>query len=130
MTWPRVDGLRGLELGTPGELRARLNGLVLAGTKRATAGLLSEYDEEGEELEHVGEHLALLDDDGNRVGTVEVTSLEIHPFIEVPWDFADAEGEGFTDLEDWRAGHRRFWERVGTPVDDDTPIACLRFVLV
>jgi len=130
MTWPRVDGLRGLELGTPGELRARLNGLVLAGTKRATAGLLSEYDEEGEELEHVGEHLALLDDDGNRVGTVEVTSLEFHPFIEVPWDFADAEGEGSTDLEDWRAGHRRFWERVGTPVDDDTPIACLRFVLV
>lgn len=130
MTWPRVDGLRGLELGTPGEMRAELNGLVLAGRKRATAGLLSEYHEEGEEFEHVGERLALLDDDGRRVGTVEVTGLEVLPFIDVPWEFADAEGEGFVDLEDWRRGHRRFWENEGTPVKDDTPIACLRFVLV
>jgi uncharacterized protein YhfF len=54
-----VDGLRALELGTPGDLRAELNGLVLDGRKRATAGLLAEYAEEQEELEHVGERLAL-----------------------------------------------------------------------
>lgn len=44
MTWPRVDGLRALELGSPGETRARLNGFALAGRKRATAGLVSEYE--------------------------------------------------------------------------------------
>lgn len=130
MTWPRVDGLRGLELGSPGELRARLNGLVLAGQKRATAGLLSEYEEESEELEHVGERFALLDDDQNRIGTIEVTDLTIHPFIEIPWEFAAAEGEGDADLDEWRTGHRRFWAAAGTPVEDDTLIACIRFTLV
>ena len=130
MSWPRVDGLRGLELGSPGEMRARLTGLVLAGQKRATAGVLSEYAQEDEELEHVGERLALLDDDGHRIGTVEVTGLSIHPFIEVPWDFAAAEGEGDADLDEWREGHRRFWESDGTPVEDDTPIVCIRFTLV
>ncbi|SKB04098.1 ASCH domain-containing protein [Aeromicrobium choanae] len=130
MTWPRVDGMRGLELGSRGEMRARLNGLVLAGQKRATAGILTEYEVEKEELEHVGERLALLDDDGHRIGTVEVTGLSIHPFIEVPWDFAAAEGEGDADLDEWRAGHRGFWEDAGSPVEDDTPIVCIRFTLV
>ena len=130
MTWPRVDGMRGLELGSPGELRARLNGLVLAGQKRATAGILTEYEVEQEELEHIGERLALLDDDENRIGTVEVTGLSIHPFIEVPWEFAAAEGEGDADLDEWRAGHRGFWATAGSPVEDDTPIVCIRFTLV
>ncbi|WP_242337741.1 hypothetical protein [Streptomyces formicae] len=34
--WPRVNGMRALELGTAGELRERLNALVLAGQKTAT----------------------------------------------------------------------------------------------
>ncbi|MBC2958912.1 ASCH domain-containing protein [Nocardioides deserti] len=122
--------MRALELGTPGGLREELNRLVLAGEKQATAGLRAEYDEEGEELEHVGERLALLDDDGGQVGTVEVTGLEVVPFAEVPWEFAHAEGEGDADLEEWRAAHRRYWERVGTPVTDETPIVCVRFRLV
>ncbi|UMG91399.1 ASCH domain-containing protein [Nocardioides sp. TF02-7] len=129
MTWPRVDGLRALELGTPGELRARLNGLVLAGRKRATAGLLGEYDEEGEALEHPGERLALLDDAGARIATVEVTSVETVRFADVPWEFAAAEGEGDRDLEEWRAGHRRFWAAEGTAVTDDTEVVLVRFEL-
>ena len=130
MTWPRVNGLRGLELGSPGPMRERLNGLVIAGHKQATAGLLSEYDEEGEGLEHVGERLALLDDDNRQIATVEVTGLEIHPFAQVPWEFAAAEGEGDENIEDWRTGHSGFWSDEGTPVRDDTPIVCVRFVLV
>ena len=51
MTWPRVGGLRTLELGSPGEMRSRLNALVLAGRKRATAGVLAvDYEQEGEPL--------------------------------------------------------------------------------
>lgn len=130
MTWPRVDGLRSLELGSPGDLRDRLNALVLAGTKRATAGLLDEYEQEQEVLEHVGEHLALLDDEGRRVGTVEVTSVDIALFSEVPWEFAAAEGEGHRDLDEWRKGHQRFWADAGTPVDDETPIVMIGFRLV
>ena len=130
MTWPRVGGLRALELGTPGEMRERLNGLVLSGQKRATAGLVTEYEEEGESLEYVGEQLAMLDDDGRQVATVEVTQVDVLQFADVPWEFAAAEGEGDADLEEWRAGHRRFWGNEGTPVDDETPVVCLRFKLV
>jgi uncharacterized protein YhfF len=130
MTWPRIDGLRALELGTPGDMRERLNSLVLAGQKRATAGLLSEYDEEDEVLEHRGEHLALLDSAGQRVATVAVTSVEIAAFSDVPWEFAAAEGEGHRDLEHWRAGHQRFWAGQGTPVLDDTSIVMIRFRVV
>lgn len=130
MTWPRVGGLRALELGTPGPLRERLNALVLAGAKRATAGRLAEYAEEGEEIEHIGERLALVDDDLRQIGTVEVTRIEFHPFAEVPWEFAAAEGEGDENIAQWRAGHARFWADAGTPVDDDTPIACIWFDLL
>ncbi len=128
--WPRIGGLRTLDLGTPGELRANLNTLVLAGVKQATAGLLSEYEQEGEELEQVGERLALVDDNDGLVAVVEVTGVEVVRFADVPWDFARSEGEGDRSIEEWRAGHQRFWARVRTPVDDDTPIVCVRFRLV
>ncbi|MDN4173171.1 ASCH domain-containing protein [Nocardioides sp. SOB77] len=129
VTWPRVGRLRALELGTPGGLREELNGLVLAGEKQATAGLLAEYDDEDEELEHVGERLALVDDDGRHVATVEVTAVDVVAFGDVPWSFAQAEGEGDADLADWREGHRRYWARLGTPVTDETSVVCLRFRL-
>lgn len=127
--WPRIGGLRTLDLGTPGEMRANLNTLVLAGVKQATAGLLSEYEREGEELEHVGERLALVDDHDGLVALVEVTGVEVVRFADVPWDFARAEGEGDRSIEEWREGHQRFWARTGTPVDDDTPVVCVRFRL-
>lgn len=128
--WPRIGGLRTLALGTPGELRTRLNTLVLAGVKTATAGLLTEYAEEGEELEHVGERLVLVDDTDALAGVVEVTGAEVVPFAEVSWDFARSEGEGDRSIEEWRAGHAAYWARVGTPVTDDTDIVCIRFRLV
>ncbi|WFE33014.1 ASCH domain-containing protein [Micromonospora sp. WMMD975] len=128
--WPRIDGLRTLALGTPGELRARLNALVLSGEKTATAGLTGEYAQENEELEHVGERLALVDDHDALVGVVEITNVEVVRFADVPWDFARAEGEGDRSIEEWRAGHGAYWARQGTPVTDDSEIVCLRFRLV
>ena len=82
--FPRVSGHRSIELGLPGEQRARLLGFVLHGRKRATAGLLAEYDREGEALEHVGEELALLDDAGQPVAWVRVTRVELRAFADVP----------------------------------------------
>ena len=128
--WPRIGGLRALALGTPGELRTRLNTLVLSGAKTATAGLVQEYDDENEELEYVGERLVLVDDDDALVGVVEVTGVEVVRFADVPWDFARAEGEGDRSIEEWREGHGAYWARQGTPVTDDTRIVCLRFRLV
>ncbi|MBQ1062673.1 ASCH domain-containing protein [Micromonospora sp. C41] len=128
--WPRIGGLRALALGTPGELRTRLNTLVLSGVKTATAGLVQEYDDENEELEYVGERLVLVDDNDRFVAVIEVTGVEVVRFADVPWDFARAEGEGDRSIEEWREGHGAYWARQGTPVTDDTRIVCLRFRVV
>ncbi|MFC7719990.1 ASCH domain-containing protein [Nonomuraea recticatena] len=93
--WGRIEGLRVLGLGTPGGLRAELNGLVLSGAKTGTAGLLEhDYRAEGEELERAGERLALVDDDDQPIAVIEVTAVEVVPFGEVTWEFADSEGRG------------------------------------
>ena len=55
--FPRIDGLRSIEFGTPGTSRETLVGLVLHGNKRATAGLLKDYEAENEPVEHVGEQV-------------------------------------------------------------------------
>ena len=130
MAFAIVDGLRSLEIGTPGAMRQRLNRLILDGHKRATAGLLFDYVREDEELETEGELLALVDDESKRVATVVVTEIATMPFIEVPWKFAQAEGEGDESLEEWREGHRRFWRAAGEEIDDQTPIVLIWFALV
>ncbi|WP_217510229.1 ASCH domain-containing protein [Streptomyces vilmorinianum] len=120
--------MRTLELGSPGSLRDDLNALVLAGTKTATATLLTEYTEEGEELEFPGERLALLDNHGAVLAELDVTAVTTVPFSEVPWAFAQAEGEGYTDLDHWRRVHLGFWQDTeGRSVDETTPVVCLHF---
>lgn len=49
---------------------------MLNGTKRATAGLLSEYIAEHEPWEHVGERLVLVDDDATPLGISVAGSLD------------------------------------------------------
>src|SRR5690554_5245306 len=102
MSFPIIDGLRALELGDPGPSRQFLNDCVLNGNKRATAGLLSAYVEENEPWEHLGERLILVGDELGALATDEVTRVEPTTICEVTSEFAQAEGEGFTDLEDWR----------------------------
>ena len=132
MSFPRVGGLRALELGSAGsDLQRELNALVMSGAKRATAGLLSEYADEGEELESVGEQQYLIDSDGAPLVLIEYTRVEVVPFAEVTWAFARAEGEGFTDIGDWRDAHRRYWRaEQGRDVGDDEPVVCLWFEAV
>ena len=142
MSWPRVGELRTLELGSPGELRRELTDLVLHGRKRATAGLLAEYAVDAEDLEAVGERLALIGVEGQPVGLIRVARVDIVPFEQVSWEFADAEGEGFTDIDDWRRQHRRFWEdysvdriraHTGDPnwsLTGDTEVVCVWFDLM
>jgi len=123
--------MRGFELGSKGEMQDRLNALVLAGDKRATAGLWNEdYVLEGEALDEVGERQALLGDDGTLIAIIEVVRVEQVPFAEVTWAFAQEEGEGFTSIDDWRDGHRGYWTGEGVEVDDDTPIVCVWFEVV
>lgn len=125
-----MNGLRVLELGSPGDLRRQLTDLTLSGAKTATAGLLPlDYEAEGEEVEHVGERLVLVDDSGGRVAEIEITRVELTPFAEVGWEFAAAEGEGFRSTEHWREAHRRYWSNQGYDVENTTTVVCLWFRL-
>jgi uncharacterized protein YhfF len=128
--FPRVDGLRSIEFGTPGPSRQNLVTLVLHGNKRATAGLLGEYEREGEPVEHVGELLAMVDDSGAHVGTLRVTRAEVVRFGDVPDEFALAEAEGDLSAEDFRASHRAYWSKLGEQVDDDTLVVTVYFDLL
>jgi cystathionine gamma-synthase len=129
MTFPVLDGLRSMELGSFGEMRTQLNSLVLAGRKTATAGLIEEYEAEQEPTEHVGERLVLVDDEGGRVGVVVVERVERRRLADVDWAFAEAEGEGFTSIEHWHEAHRAFWESQGHRVHDDTEVVLIWFRL-
>lgn len=128
--FPRINGLRTIEFGTPGPSRENLVNLVLHGNKRATAGLFSEYQFEGEDVEHVGELLAMLDNKGQHVGTLRVTRAEVLPFISVPDEFALAEAEGDLNAADFRASHLDYWTRAGETITDDTLVVTVYFDLL
>jgi uncharacterized protein YhfF len=109
-------------------MRRSLTALVLSGRKTATAGLLRhDYEMEHEDLEHVGEELVVVDDDGQPVAVIVTDSVEVVGFDAVAWEFADAEGEGFDSIEDWRTGHLAYWQREGIAVTGTTQVVCLRF---
>ena len=123
-------------------MRRRLSDLVLHGRKRATAGLLAEYAAEGEQLERPGEVLVLAGNEGERLGSIRITAVETVRLDDVTWEFADAEGEGFTDIDDWRQQHREFWERASVDrirehtgdsswsLTGDTEVVCVWFDVV
>jgi uncharacterized protein YhfF len=119
-----------MEFGTPGAFRERLVDLVLHGQKRATAGLLVDYQTESEPIEHVGEHLAMVDNDDQHVGTLGVTRVEVVRFADVPDEFALAEAEGDLDASDFRDSHLAYWTGTGHTVDDDTPVVTIYFDLL
>ena len=123
--------MRTIEFGTPGASREKLVNLILHGNKRATAGLLiGDYESEGEPIEHVGELLAIVDNDGKHVGTMKVTRVEVLRFADVPDELALAEAEGDMNAADCRASHLAYWTRVGESVTDDTLIVTIYFDLI
>ncbi|MFB8026123.1 ASCH domain-containing protein [Streptomyces sp. NPDC056465] len=126
-------------LAFPGPLRDRLVAAVLSGEKVSTSGLLLEYEAEREELPPVGERSALIDSDGREVAVVELTEVRVLPLGSVDLRHALDEGEGYTSVAEWRAGHEGFWhseemrEALGDPlftVDDSTMIVAERFRVV
>jgi uncharacterized protein YhfF len=123
-----VSDLPPFELGYPRtELRRQLVDAVLRGGKTATAGLLEEYEAEGEQPDAVGTRCALLGYDDEPVAVVEVTESRVVPAGEIDVDFARDEGEGFESVEDWRVAHEAFF---GRPIGPETPIVAVRFRVV
>ena len=127
MSFEDMNEIRTIELGNTREFRDELNSLVLAGKKRATAGALEWEYEEGEPVERVGEKFALLDYKGKAIATIVATRVEIVDFIDVPDEFALAEGEGDLSAEDFRKSHAKYWAEDGFKVKDDSLIVLMYF---
>jgi uncharacterized protein YhfF len=108
--------------------------LVISGTKRATAGLVSEYVTDGEPLPRIGGHLITCDGAGTPRVVLRTTELRIGPFSSVDAAFAFDEGENDRTLSSWMAGHRRYFDRVraarGASWTDDDEVIFERFALV
>lgn len=134
--------MKKLELGFPGTaLREQLVTAVLRGEKTATAGLLSDFERDGEPLPQVGERFLLIDNDERGVAVVEVTEVRVLRVGDCDLQFARDEGEGFTAVAEWRDAHDRFWRSyadetrayLGDPdwdVTDDTLFVAQRFRVV
>ncbi|GAA2631708.1 ASCH domain-containing protein [Streptomyces vastus] len=127
------------EFAFPGPLRDRLVAAILDGSKTSTTELLVEYEHEGEPLPEVGSRSVVVDSDDRPVGVIEMTGVHVVPLAQVALTHAVDEGEGYTSVAEWRAGHERFWhseemraalEDPGFTVDDATPTVLERFRLV
>jgi uncharacterized protein YhfF len=127
------------EFAFPGPLRDQLVGAILDGTKTTTTGLLVEYEHEDSPLPQAGQRQAVVDSAGNRVAVIELTAVRVIRLGDVDLAHALGEGEGYTSVAEWRAGHEEFWHSaevradLGDPdftVDDDTLLVAEEFRLV
>ncbi len=131
-----------MELGFAGTpLRRQLVDAVLRGEKTATAGLLVDYEREGEPLPSVGDRAVLLDDADMGVAIVEFTDVRVLRVADCELAFARDEGEGFESVAAWREAHERFWrgyadeiraylDDPGWDVTDDALFVAERFRVV
>lgn len=108
-------------------LSDQLLALIRSGRKRATCGALRDFAEGGEAPPVVGRRDIATHPDGRPALVIETVDVTIYRFCDVPEDFALAEGEG--DFEDWKTGHRRYFERNGG-WSEDMELVCERFELV
>ena len=128
-----------MEFAFPGPLRDQLVAAVLAGTKTTTSGLVADYEHDGSPLPRPGLRQAVIDSAGDPVAVIETTAVRVIRLGDVDLAHALGEGEGFTSVAEWRAGHELFWhsdqvrEELGDPaftVDDDTLVVAVTFRLV
>lgn len=108
--------------------------LVLAGTKRATAGLLWAYEQDGDPIPLVGDLSLITDWDGRARCVIRTTSVEVIPFGDVSAEFAAIEGEGDGSLEFWREAHTAAFGRelaaAGLTLEPDMLVVCQVFDVV
>lgn len=111
-----------------------LAALVLAGKKRATAGLLWAYESEGKPIPRPGDLSVVTLFSGRPVCVIETQDVQIVPFCDVDADFAATEGEGDGSLAYWQRAHTAFFgrecQRLGRGFSVSAPVVCERFAVV
>ena len=99
------------QFGDHAALADELLDLVLAGTKRATAGLVVDFAHQGEPLPRIGGHWVACDGSGVPRCVLRSVELRIGRLDSVDDSFAWDEGEGDRTRDDWLRGHRRYFTR-------------------
>lgn len=114
------------------DLATKLAVLVRDGPKRATAGLLSEFEDgtEAASMPEVGDLSVVLDGKGVPVCVIRTTEVRVSRFGDVDEAFAWDEGEGDRTLAWWRQAHMRYFFEQGTRIDEDTIMVLERFDLL
>lgn len=130
MTLPAAykDAVR-FSFGDGPAMADELLALVLAGTKTATCGALSQFGEGGEPMPQVGRRDIVLDGRGRPAAVIETIEVTIKRFDEVDEQFARDEGEGDRTLAYWRAAHETYFARNGG-FSPDMKVVFERFKLV
>lgn len=132
-----ASGVRGepadvFSFGDSAVMADELADLVLAGTKRATAGALVDYAEQGF-VPAVGDHAVVVRGDGSPAAVTRTTEVRTGPLTSVDDAFAWDEGEGDRTRDWWVAGHQAFFRRwfaaTGKPADEDPELVFERFVV-
>jgi uncharacterized protein YhfF len=120
--------------GDSEQMANELGQLVLRGTKRATAGSLWSYEEEGKPLQAPGSLSIVTNWSDQPLCVIETQSIEVVSFRKVTAEFAATEGEGNGSLSFWQQAHREFFSRdcarVGKQFNESMPVVCERFAVV
>lgn len=113
------------------ELANELIALVLSGQKRATAGSVAEYEDEGLPLPRSGDRWIACDGRGRPRAVIETTEVRVGPLSSVDEQFAWDEGEGDRTRADWLSAHTAYFtrthSRLGLPFHPDIPVVFERF---
>jgi uncharacterized protein YhfF/GNAT superfamily N-acetyltransferase len=116
------------------DVATSLAALILAGVKRATAGLARWYGTDEDPMPAPGAVSVLVDADGTPLAILETTHVEVKPLHAVTDDFAWREGEGDRSRDAWLAIHRRFFAaeaaEYGFEFDDDAPVVFESFRVI
>lgn len=127
------------EFAFPGPLRDQLVAAILSGEKTTTTGLLAGYERAGEPLSRPGLRQSVVDSAGHRVAVIETTAVRVIRLGDIDLAHALGEGEGYSSVAEWRAGHELFWHsaeirsELGDPVftvDDNTLVVAQTFSLL
>jgi uncharacterized protein YhfF len=120
--------------GNSQEMSIKLANFVIFGTKRATAclDLVNKINPETAPLMNV--YSVVTDFAGKPLCIIQTTEISEVPFLEVDFEFAEAEGEGFETIEDWRKAHRDYFTKeckeLGFEFNEDLLVCCERFELL
>ena len=115
--------------GDSAEMADALLALVLAGTKTATCGALTDYQDKGAQLPKPGQRSVVLNGKGEPGCIIETIDVRCCRFDAVDQDFARGEGEGDLSLSAWRKNHESFFRRNGG-FSPDMMLVCRKFRLV